>query len=1058
MPRRSSPTAAPPRAAASPRALALAALLAASPALAPLLAQGTGRVTGTVTDSASGRALGEVQIQIAGTRLGTLTDANGRFTVANVPAGAQTLEARRLGYIPVTRRVTVTAGGTADVTLPMRTAALTLQAVVTTGVVDPTSGTRVPFTVGRVEAANAPVPAANAVETIQGKVAGVTVIPSGQPGSGTTVVLRSPTSINKSNSPLVVVDGVILSQSFEASNADLEALDIESVEIVKGAAAASLYGSRASAGVIQIRTRRGADQAAGTTRVTARSEFGSNSLAREIDWAQYHYYRQNDAGQYVNAAGAVVGRTQRVADSAHTRFQDNTYPGQVFDQVDRFFDPGNFYKNSINLSQNGGRTNWFLSIVSNREDGVVLNSGALQQNNVRLNLDHSPRENLKLSFSGYHDRSNRANLYDDTFFDLINQAPDVDLRVPDPDGTPYIFQPDSSDAREENPLYVLATENRRRRRARTQGSLEGRFAPLGWLSFDANVSYDRSDRRNSFFLDQGLKTEGFSVPGVGGPGEIELFSGVTTAVNTSASANVLQRFGDLTLRSTARVLLERESNDTTESRGTNLAVPGVSSLENATQRFLASGVQDIRTNSYILSLGGDYGGRYVVDGLVRRDGSSLFGPEERWNTFYRASASWRMAEESWWPFKGVITEFKPRVSRGTAGGRPDFADQFETLEFLAGGGLVKQTLGNRFLKPELATETEAGLDLIVKDRYSLQLSYARNRVRDQLVQVPLFAGLGYENQWQNAGTVEGNTIEATLEAQVLRRPNLQWRVGLVADRSRNRIVEFDRQCFQRNEIQFLCEGEPLQAMYGFRFIRGAGELPESAAARASEFAVNDEGLLVWVGPGNTFREGEAKRLWGTSATIGTQNYSWGMPIPLRDAAGNSRVVRIGDGTPDFHVGFSNNVQWRGFSFYGLLDAVVGGDVYNQTNQRMYQWARSGDVDQAGKPQELKKPVEYYVNLYSAADPTDYFVEDASFVKLRELSVRYRFGARALGPLSRLGARGVSVGLIGRNLLTWTDYKGYDPEVAGDDDAPLVRIDSFAYPRYRTLTGNIQIEF
>jgi hypothetical protein len=283
-------------------------------------------------------------------------------------------------------------------------------------------------------------------------------------------------------------------------------------------------------------------------------------------------------------------------------------------------------------------------------------------------------------------------------------------------------------------------------------------------------------------------------------------------------------------------------------------------------------------------------------------------------------------------------------------------------------------------------------------------------------------------------------------------------MGLVADRSRNKISEFDRQCFQRNTIQFLCEGEALQSMYGFRFIRGTDQLPVEARARAGEFAVNDEGLLVYVGPNNRYTEGETKQLWGTTTTIGTQNYGWGQPITLRDSVGNAQVVRIGNGTPDFHVGLSNNVSWRGFSFYGLVDAIVGGDVYNQTNQRMYQYGRSRDVDQDGKAQELKKPVEYYVNLYSAADPTDYFVEDASFLKLRELSVRYRFGGRALGPLSRFGANGLSVGLIGRNLLTFTKYKGYDPEVQGDDDAPLVRIDSFQYPRYRTITGNVTIEF
>jgi hypothetical protein len=121
---------------------------------------------------------------------------------------------------------------------------------------------------------------------------------------------------------------------------------------------------------------------------------------------------------------------------------------------------------------------------------------------------------------------------------------------------------------------------------------------------------------------------------------------------------------------------------------------------------------------------------------------------------------------------------------------------------------------------------------------------------------------------------------------------------------------------------------------------------------------------------------------------------------------------------------------------------------------MYQWAKSSDVDQVGKPEELKKPIEYYVGLYAANSPTDYFVEDAGYVKLRELSVRYRFGGPALAMLQRLGARGGSVSLIGRNLLTFTDYKGYDPEVGGT----LVRLDSFDYPRYRTVTGTVSLTF
>lgn len=268
-------------------ALTIAALLVGVSPSAPVLAQdaGAGRMNGVVTDSSSGQPLQAVQLFLSRgtTRLEARTAADGRYLFPNVPAGTYGLEAIRLGYRRVVRaNLTVAAGATLTYDLKMDVAALNLQAIVTTGVADPTSGTRVPFSVGRVTAEDAPVPATNALETIQGKIAGVSVVPTGQAGSGTNIQLRTPTSISKGNSPLIVVDGVIQTQSFDAASADLQSMDIESVEVVKGAAAASLYGSRASAGVIQIRTRRGTNLAEGSTRFTVRSEYGSNSLPRTV--------------------------------------------------------------------------------------------------------------------------------------------------------------------------------------------------------------------------------------------------------------------------------------------------------------------------------------------------------------------------------------------------------------------------------------------------------------------------------------------------------------------------------------------------------------------------------------------------------------------------------------------------------------------------------------------------------------------------------------------------------------------------------------------------------
>jgi TonB-dependent SusC/RagA subfamily outer membrane receptor len=244
-------------------------------------------------------------------------------------------------------------------------AALHLQETVITGVVDPTAGTKVPFTVGRVTAEDMPVPATNAVTSIQGKIAGVAIVPPAQPGDGISIQLRTPTRINKSTSPLIVVDGVILS-NVTSSSADLNSLDIESIEVVKGAAGSSLYGSKAASGVIQIRTARGNRLASGQTQFTVRSEFGGSSMSRDVERAKYHFYMTNAAGEYVNAAGAVVTRENRVARPAATRFQDVPYVTPTFNPVAEIFHPGDVMTNSLNTAQNGEKTNFLTTISRQR--------------------------------------------------------------------------------------------------------------------------------------------------------------------------------------------------------------------------------------------------------------------------------------------------------------------------------------------------------------------------------------------------------------------------------------------------------------------------------------------------------------------------------------------------------------------------------------------------------------------------------------------------------------------------------------------------------------------
>jgi TonB-linked SusC/RagA family outer membrane protein len=1013
-----------------------------------------GRITGTVLDSSAAFPVAGVNIAITGTTLSSVSGDNGRYTINAVPPGTYTVEARRLGYTPVRREgVVVTAGQTATVDFKVQSAALHLQETVITGVVDPTAGTKVPFTVGRVTKEDLPVPPANAITAIQGKIAGVAMIPPAQPGDGISIVLRSPSSINKGNTPLIVVDGVILS-SIDASSADLNSLDIESVEVVKGAAGASLYGSRAANGVVQIRTSRGNGLSLGRTQFTLRSEYGGSAMSRDVERAQYHFYLVNSSGQYVNTAGQVVTRDNRVARAVTDRFQDVPYSTPVYNPVAEVFHPGGVTSNSLNIAQNGEKTNFLTTISRRHEDGVLRDHGAYDRTDFRINLDHRPRDDMQLSISGYHSRSNREEL-DPTngsgggnlFFNLTATAPDVNLLQKDPDGTKYIFQPDPQGVHP-SPLYMAETQQNFTHRIRTLGSLDLRYAPLSWLSADANASYDRSDIDDSFWLDRGLKSENQAT---GDPGYLQLDNTFLSALNASATASVLKSFGRVVARSSVRALIEQQSYQTATASGTNFAVGGVPRLDAALSRTSSSLQRDIRAEGYFLTGGLDFDSRLILDGLVRRDASSLFGPGEQWHTYYRGSAAYRLAQEPWWPWRR-INEFKLRASQGTAGTRPDFADQYETYTVSSNGTLAKSTLGNKNLKPETAKETEFGLDVILDDRYSLQLSRAHVRTTDELIAIPLPGALGFTQQWQNAGTVVGNTLEGTFEAQMLRRGSTSWKLGMTADRSRHHIAEFNRSCIRTATISYRCAGEDLSTMYGNAFVHRLQDLPTAqASATAGTFEVNDDGLLVAVGAGSHYTD---KGKWGTSVVSNGVTYQWGMPIILLDSTGQQAVVKIGSGNPRFRYGVTNSITWKGFQFYGLLDTQVGGNVYNQNNQRSYQYQRSKDVDQVGKPDSLKKTIDYYSNVYNGNAIEDWFVEPGGFVKLRELSVRYRIPERFMRQLPGSRNLGADISVIGRNLKTWTRYSGYDPEAG----TVINRLDTYAYPQYRTFTAVLQLVF
>jgi TonB-linked SusC/RagA family outer membrane protein len=1032
-------------------ALALLAAAAASPARAQ---QAT--IAGTVTAEATGRPVPGVRVTAEGTRAAAQTDSAGRYTLTGLSGGTYTLTAQSAGYAAASRGdVRLAAGTSATVDFRLRPSVLEIEGLVVTGVTAPTAGTKVPFAVGRVSAANLPVPATGSAATaLAGKVSGVQVLRgSGLPGGGETrVVLRSPTSIRKTVAPLYVVDGVILG----SNPADIAALDIESIEVVKGAAAASLYGSRAANGVIQIRTARGNNIEMGKTRITARTEFGQSEVARMLPLNRHHHYNVDPAtGQYVDATGKVVPRSLRFAPTV--AFADKEFPDTLRDPVGSFFRPGSLVNNTVTLGQNTTATNFFLSFNTTNETGVIREHDGYERFSGKLNLDHRLRSDLQLGVSAYHMRSTRDELATGTFEALVQMAPDVNLLAPNANGQPYIVRPDPLTT-QSNPLYLNMTRVEENRRAQTMLGGDLRFSPLDWFSLDGNVSYDRLEADYSFYLPLGTLTA-TTAPSTG---SLTRSRPINDAFNASVGASLQRQFGSLTTRLTGRALVERQTLRGFSTATTNLRLFDVPQLQSGSAPSPRSFDEEIRSNGYFVTLGTDYAGKYILDGLVRRDGSSLFGSEERYNNYYRVSGAYRVAEEPWWPLEQV-NEFKLRYSRGTAGNRPSFGDKdaLLTLQIDATqpnfGTLNKSTLGNPFLRPEHSTEQEMGIDLVAWNNLSVQVTYASKVSTDQLHAMPVVAAYGYPTQWRNVGTLEGNTWEGSIEAQILDRENFRWRAGLVADRSRFQITDWNAPCVRLGN-SFLCEGERMGSIYGIKILNRHDELPALHANSHGAFAVNDDGWLVPVGAGGSLADAK----WGTTVSIDGRSYAWGMPLDLmRDDGTAFGAKQIGDGNPDFHVGFTNTLTWRGLTLYTLLDSEIGMDLYNDTRSAMYNPAlgvRHGDGDQSGKAPENRKPVSYYSTLYHGFATTSAFIEDGTYLKLREVALRYDVGGAGSRALRHFGVQGANLSLIGRNLLTWTKYTGFDPEVGQQYNGDYSRIDTFGYPNYRTYTAAIELQF
>lgn len=1012
------------------------------------LAQAT-VIAGRVTNE-QGAPIPGANVAIPTLGVGAQADANGdyRFTVPAERANGQSVSVtgRFIGFAQSQRTVTLSPGSQ-TLNFSLVADPFHLTEVIVTGVASGTEQRKLPFTVAHVsEAQISQVPASSPVAALAGKVAGARVsLGTGNPGAAPAIRLRGSTNLDIGGSgPLIIVDGVVT----RANISDIDGNDIAAIEVLKGATASSYYGSNAANGVINITTKRGKNLPEGNVQIISRNEYGKSSIQHFVPLNTSHPYLLNPDGNiFLNGGGSRVTVSQ---------FMDQPFPtsgpNAWRDQLQEWMKSGEFYSSNAQIGLRRGNTNFGSSFTTDHNAGVIpIRKGQYRQN-ARVNVDQGVGEKLDVSLSmTYGSVKNDAHTTTtsgqvDDWFALLQAPPDVDLRTPwnDPTGkdtTLYWRQlpPVVSPSARGNPLYSLANEEYTLQRDRFLGSASARYRPLSWLNLDANYGTDRLAARERTYDFKGYHTE-TSSPGTG---FLSRNSRNDASWNGQVASTASGSFFDA-INTTTRVaaIYEQRRENFFSASSSKLNVLKVPDLDagDPSQLDVGSDDQLERNMNYLASQTLDIKDRYILDAMWRRDGSSLFGSDNRWKNFYRVSGAWRVSEDIHIP---GVQELKLRGGRGTAGIRPDFFDQYETYT-VSNGSIIKSQVGNKTLRPAVATEDEFGLNVAFLDRFNVELVQANRVTRGAFLGIPLSLAQsgGFTTQVQNAADVSARTTELSVQADILRRPDMNYSITLTGDRTRQRIDHLGRAPFrvpglgQGQDMFYYKEGEPLGIMYGLKWARSFAEFmenPKNAVAVESDYSVNPLGYLI-------------------------KNSAPGALIRYVNAAGEQQHV-IGNVNPDFNWGLSNNFRWKDFSVYALFDGQHGGDLYNFTKQWMMQDLRSGDMDMRGKPDNQKVPFAVFTqSLYNGLVASDYFVESGSYAKLRELSVAYNLGGRAMrvAGLNRI-ATGVKLALIGRNLYTWTNYSGFDPDVTAGGDFNF-RVDGFRYPNFRTITGQVELTF
>lgn len=1011
------------------------------------------QVTGTVV-GADGLPLPGVSVLLKGTNQGAATDFDGVYSIS-MAQGSNTLVFSYVGY----KSQEVEIGNRTVINITLQEDVASLDEVVVIGFQkferDKILGSTTNITSESIAQA---VPV-DVLQGVQGKASGVQILSNNGPGEGFDIRIRGIGSFNGATGPLYVVDG---QQTFDIDN--LNPNDIESFEILKDGASTAPYGAQGANGVVVITTKSGKS---GETKFEVTQVTGLNTLVGKVPVA--------NARQRILMERLLDDRGTNISrlDSLSLGFRGST------DIQEALTRPG--FRSQTNVTLSGGsdkaRYNWSTGYLN--QEGVVLNSD-FKRLSSRVKLDLSPSSKFSagtvLNFS--YEETNGI-----TPGAVLSNALNRIAYIPlyEPDGS-FLPTPTSFNG-SGNPLQQLFLRENNIRRYRFSIFNYAEFDILPVLTIRSTLGLNSNITKGENFVPSSLAVGGSSAASFATAGEDYNFN---YNIQQDNVLNYNQKFGKHNLSAFAAMQLQVGR---TENLGldTRLSNDLIETLNNANLDFLvpSNGTQNFETGQFSLAAGFnyDFDNKYLLGATIRRDGSSRFGPFEQFGYFPSASVGWRVSKEGFMKKVKSINNLLFKASFGIVGndriGNFEFLNSFEPDGFYNGTvGFVPVRLGNEIIKWEETESTNLGFELsMFKRRLNVSADVWKRDTKDLLVSTQLPEESGFSAVRENRGVVRNKGIDFSIDGTLLKNQDFSLKAGFNIGLLDNEVIELDTPII--TGVSVIEEGEPIGNFTGykqhgiFRYDESNAYDPVSGERLIPNFDANGVFLNSYNTQAGELYNGTIRQLvHGASGNIlGGGDYIW-------DDKNNDGVINdedtqiLGNGIATVYGGFTTDVKYKNFTLGVLFDYSFGNEIYRRYDHDRNSfrantitasperlegaWTNPGDItiypiiaSAANRPQ----------NRFDFAGNTanSLYIEDGSFIKWRYIRFGYSVAKDVLDSF-KIGLNGLDLNLQVNNILTWTNYSGYNPEFGTRGNVLQPSVDTLRYPNDRELLLSLKVQF